>query len=84
MLKLIGTTWSRSERTTTMSDSELARERRALLALELAAMGADVRRLGFVAWLVSHKQDPEWYGRGEPRRRRRPLAPASTQLRLAA
>ncbi len=53
-----------------MSDTELAQERRALLALELAANGADVRRLGFVAWLVSHDRDPEWCGNKPPRRRR--------------
>jgi hypothetical protein len=53
-----------------MSDTELAQERRALLALELIANGADVKRLGFVAWLVSNGRDPEWNGHELPRSRR--------------
>ena len=38
----------------------LTRERQALLALELASSGIDVRRLGFLRWLIENQQDPEW------------------------
>lgn len=34
--------------------------RRALLKLELSALGVDTRRLGFYEWLVEHGRDPEW------------------------
>ncbi|HLY65483.1 MAG TPA: hypothetical protein VKU60_08110 [Chloroflexota bacterium] len=38
----------------------LMKERQALLALELVTLGVDVRRLGFLQWLIQNGQDPEW------------------------
>src|SRR5437879_2864959 len=46
----------------------LIRERQALLALELTSLGVDVRRLGFLRWLIDNDQDPEWFGQAEPLR----------------
>ncbi|MHB8618887.1 MAG: hypothetical protein ACYDAG_04820 [Chloroflexota bacterium] len=45
-----------------MPNISFIQERRALLALELMALGVDVRRLGFLRWLIDHGDDPEWYG----------------------
>jgi hypothetical protein len=44
---------------------ELAKERQALLALELTSMGVDLRRLGFLRWLKENGQNPEWMDREE-------------------
>ena len=63
-----------------MSDIGLVQERQALLGLELSALGADTRRLGFIRWLVAHDQDPEWYGRRPPRKPRRRVRTASQLL----
>ena len=46
-----------------MTNPTLLKERQALLALELTSLGVDVRRLGFVRWLIDNGQDPEWLGR---------------------
>ena len=45
-----------------MFNQTLLKERQALLALELTSLGVDVRRLGFIRWLVENEQDPEWLG----------------------
>ena len=45
-----------------MVNPTLAKERQALLALELTALGVDIRRLGFIRWLIEKDQDPEWFG----------------------
>ena len=45
-----------------MFNQTLVKERQALLALELTSLGVDVRRLGFIRWLIDNKQDPEWFG----------------------
>jgi len=44
-------------------ESALVNERQALLGLELAALGVNVRRLEFIRWLIANNQDPEWLGR---------------------
>jgi hypothetical protein len=46
-----------------MANQALLRERQALLALELTSLGVDIRRLGFVRWLIDNNQHPEWHGR---------------------
>ena len=43
-----------------MMNPTLVKERQALLALELASEGVDLRRLGFLRWLIENQQDPEW------------------------
>lgn len=43
-----------------MLNETLARERQALLALELTSLGVDVRRLSFLRWLQDNGRDPEW------------------------
>ena len=49
-----------------MLNPTLVKERQALLALELTSLGVDVRRLGFLHWLIQQEQDPEWYGQAAP------------------
>ena len=49
-----------------MMNATLAKERQALLALELTSLGVDVRRLGFMRWLIEKDQDPEWCGQPMP------------------
>ena len=49
-----------------MMNPTLLKERQALLALELTALGVDVRRLGFMRWLIDNGQDPEWCGQPVP------------------
>ena len=51
-----------------MFNQTLLKERQALLALELTSLGVDVRRLGFIRWLVENEQDPEWFGQAAPKR----------------
>ena len=55
-----------------MANQALLKERQALLALELTSLGVDIRRLGFIRWLIENDQDPEWYGRPAAQRQERP------------
>ena len=62
-----------------VANQALVKERQALLALELTSLGVDIRRLGFVRWLIENDQDPEWYGQPAAQRQQR-----SEGLQLAA